>query len=199
MRRTKEEAAATRQAVLDAALIVFSDKGYAAANLEDIARQAGVTRGAVYWHFEDKADLYHTLVGEIPQRLTLAIEGAMAEGGSYRERLRRLLVESLVDLERDARYRLIIELTLFKSAHPELADGLRRKSEGTRAAINGLADFLRAGVETGELRRDLDVKAAAAALVSLHNGLTMTWLLAEQAFSLRQSAEAAAEVFLRGI
>src|SRR5687768_7926109 len=57
VRRTKEDAAATRAAVLDASLRVFSRKGYAATRLEEVAAEAGVTRGAVYWHFADKAEL----------------------------------------------------------------------------------------------------------------------------------------------
>ena len=68
MRRTKEEAAVTRATVLKAALTVFSAKGYAAASLDDVAKTAKVTRGAIYWHFKSKADLYNTLVEELSAR-----------------------------------------------------------------------------------------------------------------------------------
>ena len=64
MRRTKEEAEQTRQDLLDAALTVFSQKGYTATRLEDVARTAGVTRGAIYHHFGSKADLYGALIEE---------------------------------------------------------------------------------------------------------------------------------------
>ena len=62
MRRTKEEAEQTRQDLLDAALTVFSQKGYTATRLEDVARAAGVTRGAIYHHFGSKAELYSALI-----------------------------------------------------------------------------------------------------------------------------------------
>ena len=62
MRRTKEEAAQTRQDLLAAALTIFSQKGYEAARLEDIAEMAGVTRGAIYFHFGNKAGLFMALV-----------------------------------------------------------------------------------------------------------------------------------------
>jgi len=58
MRRTKEEAAQTRQELLDAALTVFSQEGYEAARLQDIAQAAAVTRGAIYHHFGNKAGLF---------------------------------------------------------------------------------------------------------------------------------------------
>ena len=60
-RRTKEEAQETRQAILDAAVRVFAQQGVANASLTDIAQEAGVTRGAIYWHFANKADLINTL------------------------------------------------------------------------------------------------------------------------------------------
>ena len=68
MKRTKEEAAITRATVLKAALTVFSKKGYAAARLDDVAKTAKVTRGAIYWHFKGKADLYNTLIEEMSAR-----------------------------------------------------------------------------------------------------------------------------------
>ena len=56
MRRTKKDAELTRQQLLKAGFKVFGDKGYAAARLSDVAEEAGVTRGAIYWHFENKKD-----------------------------------------------------------------------------------------------------------------------------------------------
>ena len=64
MRRTKEEAAITREQLLKKALAVFSKKGYAATTLQNIAHEADVTRGAIYHHFGGKAELYNTLIRE---------------------------------------------------------------------------------------------------------------------------------------
>ncbi|MBL4867857.1 MAG: TetR family transcriptional regulator [Pseudomonadales bacterium] len=58
-RKTKAEA--TRQTILTAALEVFASRGVAQASLEEIAREAGVTRGAVYWHFKNKGDVFWAL------------------------------------------------------------------------------------------------------------------------------------------
>src|SRR5690606_12983243 len=59
MRRTKEQAEQTRASILAAAEQLFLEKGVAHSTLDQIARAAGVTRGAVYWHFENKAHLFH--------------------------------------------------------------------------------------------------------------------------------------------
>ena len=61
MRKTKTEAQKTRQYLLDAALEVFWRDGVNRASLQAIAQEAGVTRGALYWHFKNKEDLFETL------------------------------------------------------------------------------------------------------------------------------------------
>ena len=74
-RKTKAEAAATREALLDAAEEVFFAKGVARTSLEQIARHAGLTRGAVYWHFKNKGDLFMALV----QRVRMPFQSLMEE------------------------------------------------------------------------------------------------------------------------
>ncbi|MBP3687233.1 MAG: TetR family transcriptional regulator [Alphaproteobacteria bacterium] len=63
-RKCKEDAEKTRLAVLESALDVFSDKGYAKATFDEIAARAGFTKGAVYWYFRNKADLVAALILE---------------------------------------------------------------------------------------------------------------------------------------
>ncbi len=54
MRKTKEEAQQTRSNLLNAALNVFYERGVSKVSLDEIAKTAGVTRGALYWHFKNK-------------------------------------------------------------------------------------------------------------------------------------------------
>ncbi len=61
VRKTKEDASITRQRIIDAARDVFSIRGVSRTTLENIASQAGVTRGAVYWHFENKTQLFNAM------------------------------------------------------------------------------------------------------------------------------------------
>lgn len=62
MKRTKEEAEQTRKKLLDTALHEFLETGFSESRLEDIAEKAGVTRGALYWHFKDKNDLFESIM-----------------------------------------------------------------------------------------------------------------------------------------
>ncbi|TXH00405.1 MAG: TetR family transcriptional regulator [Rhodocyclaceae bacterium] len=61
VRKTKEEAGKTRKDIIDAARRVFHECGVSRSSLDKIAKEAGVTRGAVYWHFEDKAALFFAM------------------------------------------------------------------------------------------------------------------------------------------
>lgn len=61
VRKTKQEALETREGILNAAVNVFYEKGVSSTSLEEIAEAAGVTRGAVYWHFKNKADIFSAL------------------------------------------------------------------------------------------------------------------------------------------
>lgn len=61
VRKTKEEAEKTRKEIIESARTVFHQCGVSRSTLEKIAQAAGVTRGAVYWHFRDKAELFFAM------------------------------------------------------------------------------------------------------------------------------------------
>lgn len=81
-RKTKEEARETRAAIQKAALALFATRGISETTLSDVARTAGVTRGAIYWHFENKEALLRSLRDEtcLPyEQIALAGENAQEE------------------------------------------------------------------------------------------------------------------------
>lgn len=200
VRKTKAEAAATRQALLDAALIVFSQKGYVAARLEDVAEQAGVSRGAIYWHFHSKAELYNTMVSEIWSRAGAVVERAIAGGGTFIEVTRRIMIRLLEYLEEDATYRAVAELTTFRTEYtPELEEGMELKRQVVREVHKEMQKGFQAGIDAGEVRADLNPTTAALAMLSYLQGISLVWLIDQEAFSLRERAPALVEVFLRGI
>src|SRR5436853_7028091 len=105
-RRTRKEALETRNRILDAAETVFHERGVAHASLEEIAATAEVTRGAIYWHFKDKAELFDAMM----QRVVLPVEGMLAGGDCCAEAdplelLRRTTLDVLLRTARDRRTR----------------------------------------------------------------------------------------------
>lgn len=200
MRRTKEEAAITREQLLKKALTVFSKKGYAAAALEDIAREAEVTRGAIYWHFGGKAELYNTLIREFSERGNVIMHQAVSEGGTLLDILRRVFVRQLQVVEEDREMRALMELALFKTGLvPELEEGRQQQVDSGIALIEMLAGIMSQGIEQGLLRSDVDPKEMARAYLAFQNGLINLWLSAPTQFSLKASAESFADILMAGI
>jgi TetR/AcrR family acrAB operon transcriptional repressor len=200
MKRTKEEAAVTRATVLKAALAVFSAKGYAATTLDDVAKAAKVTRGAIYWHFKSKADLYNTLIQELSVRGTTVVQQAVAEGGTFIEILRRIFVRLCAVVEDDKEARAVMELGLFKTGlDPELQAGRRKQIDQGNALIAGIADAMRAGVMQGLLRNDMEPADMARAFIAFENGAIQQWLASPKSFSLKSSAESFADILIAGL
>lgn len=196
MRRTKEEAEQTRQDLLDAALTVFSQKGYTATRLEDVARTAGVTRGAIYHHFGSKADLYGALIDEANMVGNSAIDQAVNEGGSFIEIVSRILVYTFALLEDDRRFGEVMALQL---TTPDVEVLSQRRYEEALELVNSISKFFRVIIEQGELRRDLDPVTAARGFLGYQYGLASLWLFNRDAFSIKGNAIELAEIFVKGI
>jgi TetR/AcrR family acrAB operon transcriptional repressor len=200
MRRTKEEALATRENVLTAALEVFSRYGYSAARLEDIAQAAKVTRGAIYHHFGGKEELYKTLVTERSAGINQLAEEIFRQGGTSIEILRRLLISLFEYLDENAEYRALLELAVSKVDLTEGLDSIRKDTiKGRRQLAAYFQELLRQGIQTGTIRSDLPVEPAAWSLVSFMNGVGLIWIQDPQAFSLDEDGKALIDIFLKGI
>ncbi len=150
MRRTKEEALVTRENLLTAALQVFSQNGYSATRLDDIARAAEVTRGAIYHHFGGKEELYKALVTEKSAGVNQLANEIVAEGGTPAEILRRLLVRLFEYLADNEEYRALLELAVSKV---EVTEGIdhARHGRGPAAARVELRGIVKTGHPSGRV------------------------------------------------
>lgn len=92
MRRTKAEAEQTRQDILHTALQLFDEQGYAATTLVQIAKQVGLTRGAIYWHFKDKSDILRALGEYYLQPHIQKMAQALHHENSWQESYETLIV-----------------------------------------------------------------------------------------------------------
>jgi TetR/AcrR family acrAB operon transcriptional repressor len=200
MRRTKEDALITRENILAAALKVFSQKGYSATRLEDIAQAAEVTRGAIYHHFGNKEELYKDLVTERSSGINQLAEETVARGGTPLEILRRLLVSLFRYTEQDEEYRALLELHASKVEITEGLESITQETiKGRRQLATYFQELLKEGIQLGEIRPDLSLESAAFALVSFINGVGLLWIQDPQAYSLHRDAEPLVDVFLKGL
>ena len=120
MRRTKEDAARTRELLLDAAETLFLKKGVSRTSLEEIARAAGMTRGAIYWHFRNKSDLFEAM----HQRADLPMEEMLVQAGAEDrplEALRDLCVTAMTSIRENERRRRVFVIISQKSEYVDAA------------------------------------------------------------------------------
>lgn len=200
MRRTKEEAEQTKEDLLDAALVIFGRDGFTASRLSDIAKEAQVTRGAIYHHFENKADMYLQLIKRAEQEQQEVMNAAIAKGGTIAEITRRIMVTGFESLAKHTRYRNVMELSLFKIAdNEELKELIEKRREEAHSLVKSISAIMAQGIEAGEFRSDLDPSTAARAYLSYQNGVAFLWLSNKEAFSLKNQAHALADIYMRGI
>ena len=86
MRKTKEDAEKTRQHIIDAGIKVFSKKLYSVVNMCDIAKEAGFTRGAIYWHFKNKSELFMEIHNRVVSEIEIIVNASIAQGVTLKER-----------------------------------------------------------------------------------------------------------------
>jgi TetR/AcrR family acrAB operon transcriptional repressor len=114
-RRSKEDALATRNSLLDAAERVFLAQGVAGTSLNDIALEAGTTRGAIYWHFRDKADLFNAMMDRVVMPLQCALESVQQPaGGDPLPALKKALRAAFRQTVRDPQTRRVFEVATHK-------------------------------------------------------------------------------------
>lgn len=200
MRRTKEEAEITKQNLLAAGLEVFSRKGYSATRVEDIAKQANVTTGAIYHHFGGKSELYVALVEKGDAKTNQLAQQVIEAGGTPATMLRRLLVRLFQFLEEDKEYRAVVELFMNKTeTAPELTGISKQSLEGRRQLVQFFSNLIEEGVEAGEFRPSVSPEDAALALAGFMNGMALIWIQDQEYFSIEERAENFVDLFLTGI
>ena len=195
------EAAATRDALLDAAERVFRERGVARTSLAEIAAAAGVTRGAVYWHFRDKTALFEALC----ERVQLPMEAMLASAGEIRPKdplgaLRALAVNGLVRLATDARTQAVFDVIFHKcefAAEFAVVSGRRHATES--GCLANVERLLTQAVTVGQLPRDTDTRLAARCLNAFMVGVMHEWVQAPKSYDLAQAAPAMIDSLLAGL
>lgn len=200
-RKTKEEAQQTRALLLDAAERLFSEQGVARTTLNEIATAAGVTRGAIYWHFQNKTDLIHALWDQA----VLPLEASFAELLQARPndplgRLREKSVTVLKQVVYNDRTRNFMSIVLHKCEYVEEDGGWREGYLMKRAECltEITADFKQA-IELGQLPAETDPRFAAIGLFSIIDGLCFHWLMNPDLFSMEDKAQQYVDVYLGGL
>jgi TetR/AcrR family acrAB operon transcriptional repressor len=202
MRRTKEEAEKTRRRIMEAASRVFEERGIARTAMAHIAEAAGVTRGAIYWHFADKQALVRAIREDVALPLVDRADFTLLSrrDGEPLERIERFLLDIIDAVDQDSRTRLVCSVMSFKCEYvgeleSEL-DDYARKVEHARTSLEQVYGQARA---RKQLRKGVNPGIAAMETTVFLTGLIRLSLLDGHRLNVRGNARAlvAAHIALR--
>ena len=200
-RKTKTEAQATRDLILDQAERVFEAQGVGRTSLQEIAVAAGVTRGAIYWHFKDKAALFDAMM----ERVRLPCEQAVAEldqvtADDVQRALSGQAEWILQRLAQDEQTRRVFSIAMHRTElSAELGPVYERRAAMVQGFLVDISRHLQRAQALGVLPSGVDVTAAAWGYFALIDGLMHNWTLQPQAFDLVQVGRSAVGSYLRGV
>ena len=178
-----------RAQILEAALGCFAEKGYHSTKMDDIVRVCGLSKGAIYWHFESKEEIFLALFSAMEAEIFAAWE-AVDEGDAL-ESLRR---DGEIVFERLAGTRMFLDAWSEFLRHPSARERFAALYRGSRAR---LATTVRRGIERGEIR-DLSPEAAAATLTGVVEGILLQAFV-DPGYDPRSAWPTAWEILERGL
>jgi len=185
-RKTKAEAAETRLKILDAAELLFFERGVAQTSLEQVAEAAGVTRGAIYWHFSNKVDLFRALHERVRLPQEQIVERAAVEGHPDPLGLiEQVALDCLKIVTSDLRQQRVFTILLLRCEYVgEMAEALKRQQDADEVMRNNLLRIFTMARENNSLSSAWTPVIAARAFESMMRGLWADWLRFGRGFDL---------------
>lgn len=194
VRKTKEDAAITRQRIIDAARETFLQKGVSRTSLEHIASNAGVTRGAVYWHFQNKAELFYAMREAVHLPLIDRMDETLLGNADDRNadplsRIRKYLETTVRMLDEDQTMRETYEVMMAKCEYvDEFADVLKSILLNCSGLIHKLEQVYAKAQELNQVTTQLTAAELAMDTHLFFSGLLHMWVKDTEGTLFRESA-----------
>ncbi|TIC84674.1 TetR family transcriptional regulator [Crenobacter intestini] len=189
-RKTKEEAEQTRQGILDAATEVFWAKGVNRTTLSDIASAAGVTRGAIYWHFAGKDEIFNAMCNRIAPQFEPSYQRMLDSARlNAAASLWRHCLESFSIITRHDDVAKVLGIIYLRCEYVDETGSLQADSRSwiSEQHRRTLA-MLECAAAQGQLQAGVTAQQAALSLQALRRGLVQLWLAAPDIMPLDAQA-----------
>ena len=200
VRKTKEDTQQTYEALLNAAEYVFCEKGVANTTLNDVACAAGMTRGAIYWHFKDKKELFHALC----DRAFLPMEILLNEITSNTitdpiAAIRQLNLHFIAQVTANTRQTKVFDIIFHRCEKTAEMQSFIQEREDRNECLDKIGDIFRAAVAQGALPANTDIAIAVQINHAFLIGLVHEWLIDPNAYDLAAHAETMIDTVLFGL
>lgn len=183
-----------REEILEAALVLFHERGYDATGIQDIASHVGMLKGSLYYHIRSKEEILQRLIGRTYQAGLEVLRDALAVDGPLPVRLRAVV-------EHHTRFVLTNApaVSIALKELPALSPEERRGLDRLRATyVDEFRTVIEDGMRAGSLRPTLASDVVVRAMIGTVNGACM-WYLRERGEPPRDLPEQLAELLLAGL
>lgn len=170
MKRTKEESLETREKIIEAALYVFLEKGFSKTSVEDIVSSINLTRGAFYWHFNDKDDLFKAIIEKEHKQRIVSMNSIIEMNLDDRTRLEKLMVNILDHFYDNERFRSFIKLRWFRVEQDPHLFSVPATVLMNETTISIVMNSLKSAKEKGLLKANINIEETTYHLIALTNG-----------------------------
>ena len=180
-RRTKEQAAETRESIISAALDVFSRQGYCSTTLNDIAKEIGLTKGAVYWHFKNKSDLLAELINYYERRYYSNLMDARPDSiAEFRDKLEQISNQLVTDKEAQ-KFEFLCSFQIEWSVEflAEVHERLKELRDDPKIEFSRTLSHLQ---KIGQLRQDINIEKLTYSMCAIWMGMLDLALVKEITF-----------------
>ncbi len=167
-RRLTEQGRERKQQLVDAAMVLFAERGYAATRISDICDRAGVAKGLFYWYFPTKLDLFSELVRSMRHRLRRAQADAMDPTADPLERVRQGTAASVRFMAEHANYFALVDV---ERSDPAIDDALRA---GSGVYLDDVTALVAAAQAAGRIP-DADASLLALGVLGAVSSFSNAW------------------------
>jgi AcrR family transcriptional regulator len=167
-RRLTEQGRERKQQLIDAAMVLFAERGYAATRISDICERAGVAKGLFYWYFPTKLDLFSELVRSMRHRLRRSQADAMHADADPVERVRQGTAASVRFMAEHATYFSLLDI---ERSDPSIDDALR---SGSEVYLDDVTALIAAAQRSGQIP-DADPHLLALGVLGTVSSFSNAW------------------------
>lgn len=200
MRKTKTESFKTRQHLLSAALEVFHRQGVSRSTLQEIAQEAGVTRGALYWHFKNKEDLFEALFEQIFVESELNINEQLPETDDAWVLLRQQLINIFKNLSEHEWHRKFCNVINMKCEHTSNNETITKLAEKYhKMFLARIAKIVHLCHVQGRLPDNIDLELAIIYLESSFIGIIRLASFQPDEFDLMKVAQCTIDTSMQAL
>jgi len=196
MTQTRETTEERRRQIVRAARKITAAKGMQVLTIREIAKEVGISEGDVYRHFPSKKDIIVLLIDDIEKTLMETVERAAAEKSGVLESLWNVLKAHLSYVEQRRGISLIVISETVRLADKNLR---RRMFEVINRYLNAIEGLLARGVQSGEIRQDIDPGTAALTFFALVHATVTLWALSNSSYPLAKKNKLLWESYMAGL